>query len=42
MNQVTIQVHLYPNDVKIPKVAPSSLLLIPIKRVQKVEKPVLR
>ena len=40
MNQVTIQVHLHSNDVKIPKVDPSSLLLMLRRRVQKVEKAV--
>ena len=38
MNQVTIQVHLHPNDVTIPKVDPSSLFLMLRWRVQKVEK----
>ena len=42
MNRVTIQVHLHPNDVKMPKVDHSSLLLMPRKRVQTVEKTVLR
>ena len=42
MNQVTIQVHLHPNNVKIPKVDPCSLCLMLRRRVQKVEKVVFR